>query len=268
MNWELIAMIAAALAVSATVVVRRLFRRVYLVPEGHVGLLYQDGKFVGTLEPGRTVRWGRGLGVALHDVRRSLLTVAGQEVLTADHVCLKMSVSVAYQLADAVRAVQSCQHWPTELHHVVQLALRSVTSGMAAEALAGQRQAVAQAMLPLVQAGAEAFGVKIHAVDVRDVMFPADLKRAFAESLRARQEGQAALERARAESAALRNLANAARLLEGNPELQNLRLMQALAASQASGNTLVLGVPGGFVPVRPRAGPPKTPPANEATVDE
>jgi regulator of protease activity HflC (stomatin/prohibitin superfamily) len=52
---------------------------------------------------------------------------------------------------------------------------------------------------------------------VKDVMFPAELKRAFADTLKAKQEGQAALERARGESAALRNLANAARVLEGNP---------------------------------------------------
>jgi hypothetical protein len=58
------------------------------------------------------------------------------------------------------------------------------------------------------------------------------------------------LERARGESAALRNLANAARLLDGNPALMNLRMMQALTAAQSAGNTLVLGVPGGFVPLK------------------
>ena len=65
-----------------------------------------------------------------------------------------------------------------------------------------------------------------------------------------KQEGQAALERARGESASLRNLANAARVLEGNPALMNLRLMQSLTAAQSAGNTLVLGVPGGFVPLK------------------
>ena len=47
--------------------------------------------------------------------------------------------------------------------------------------------------------------------------------------LRARAEGHAALERARGESAALRNLANAARLMDGNPALMNLRLLQTIA---------------------------------------
>ena len=64
--------------------------------------------------------------------------------------------------------------------------------------------------------------------------FSAELKRAFADVLKAKQEGQAALERARGESAALRNLANAARLLDGNPALQNLRLLQSLTGAQQS----------------------------------
>ena len=71
-----------------------------------------------------------------------------------------------------------------------------------------------------------------------------------ADVLKAKQEGQAALERARGESASLRNLANAARVLEGNPALMNLRLLQSLTAAQNSGNTLVLGVPCGFVPLK------------------
>ena len=66
---------------------------------------------------------------------------------------------------------------------------------------------------------------------------------------RARREGQATLERAHAEQAALRALANAARMLKNNPELQNLRLIQAL--SEAKGATVVLGSPTGLVPMPP-----------------
>jgi hypothetical protein len=39
-------------------------------------------------------------------------------------------------------------------------------------------------------------------------------------------------------------------LLEGNPALMNLRLMQSLSAAQTAGNTLVLGMPGGFIPLK------------------
>src|SRR5206468_8977456 len=105
-------------------------------------------------------------------------------------------------------------------------------------------------LLARVQPGAAKIGISVNAVEVKDVVFPADLKRAFADVLKAKQEGQAALERARGESASLRNLANAARVLEGNPALMNLRLLQSLASAQNAGNTLVLGMPAGFVPLK------------------
>jgi regulator of protease activity HflC (stomatin/prohibitin superfamily) len=111
-------------------------------------------------------------------------------------------------------------------------------------------------LLARVQPDAAKIGIDVLAIAVKDVMFPADLKRAFADVLKAKQEGQAALERARGESAALRNLANAARVLEGNPALMNLRLLQSLSAAQNAGNTLVLGVPGGFVPLNAKGGSP------------
>jgi hypothetical protein len=76
------------------------------------------------------------------------------------------------------------------------------------------------------------------------------LKKIFTQVVRARQEGLAALEKARGETAALRNLANAAQLVERNPYLMQVRLLQVLG--QQSGNTVVLGVqpPSGPIPIR------------------
>jgi regulator of protease activity HflC (stomatin/prohibitin superfamily) len=144
------------------------------------------------------------------------------------------------------------------------LALRAVVNGVAIEALLNQRLEIGTQLLARVQPEAAKLGASILAIEVKDVMLPADLKRAFADVLKAKQEGHAALERARGESASLRNLANAARVLEGNPALMNLRLMQSLAATQNGGvNTLVLGVPGGFVPLK--NGKPTSTEHNEPT---
>ena len=69
--------------------------------------------------------------------------------------------------------------------------------------------------------------------------------------MKARQEGLAALEKARGETAALRNLANAAQLVERTPSLMQLRALQVLA--QQPGNTLVLGMGGAATPIPLRA---------------
>ena len=99
-------------------------------------------------------------------------------------------------------------------------------------------------------------GVELLDVDIRDVMLPGELKRAFAAVIAARKEGEAALERARGETAALRSLANAGRMLDDNPGLLQLRILQEVG--QSSGNTIVFGAPEAAVTAA-RPGPPRAP---------
>ena len=86
------------------------------------------------------------------------------------------------------------------------------------------------------RAGA-AVGVEVREVVVKDVVLPPDLRAAYAELVSARARGQAQLEAARAETAALRSLANGAKLLDEHPALARLRLVQALPP----GSTVELG---------------------------
>lgn len=264
---QYIMLLVIVIAIFGTVIavaVAKEFRHAFLVPEGYAGLLYHKGKFVGVLGAGRHIRWGRYFSQGAQDLRKGALVVAGQEVLTADNVGLKISLLVNYQVADPAKAAHESQNWQSDLYNGAQLALRAVVSGVAVEALLNQRLELGAQLLARVQQDSAKIGINLLAVEVKDVMFPAELKRAFAEVLKAKQEGQAALERARGESASLRNLANAARVLEGNPALMNLRLMQSLSAAQSAGNTLVLGMPGGFVPLK--NGPSTTAP--EAPADD
>jgi regulator of protease activity HflC (stomatin/prohibitin superfamily) len=181
-------------------------RRAFVVPEGHAGLLYHKGKFVEALPTGRHIRWGRHYTLHVQDLRRAVLAVPGQEVLTADNVTLKVSLVVRYQIVDPAKAVHETQHWQGDLYNASQFALRAVVSALPVEALLNQRLEIGAQLLGCVQPEATKIGVAVHAVEVKDVIFPAELKRAFSEVLKSKQEGQAALERARGESAALRNL--------------------------------------------------------------
>jgi regulator of protease activity HflC (stomatin/prohibitin superfamily) len=266
MNYNILVVIVVAIFASIVLAaIAKEFRHAFQVPEGYAGLLYHRGKFVKALSAGRHVRWGRHYTAAFQDLRKASLAVAGQEVLTADNVGLKLSLVVVYQIVDAAKTAHEAQNWQTDLYNAAQLALRGVVSGVFVEALLNQRLEIGAQLLGRVQPEAAKIGINVHSVEVKDVMFPAELKRAFAEVLKSKQEGHAALERARGESAALRNLANAAKLLEGNPGLLNLRLLQSLSAAQNAGNTLVLGVPG-FVPLKNgKAGSPEHKPEDGAS---
>jgi hypothetical protein len=64
----------------------------------------------------------------------------------------------------------------------------------------------------------------------------------------------AALERTRAETAVLRNLANAAALVSDNPSLIQVRILQVLSSGSGPGHTVVLGVPHTMVPIVKESG--------------
>ena len=245
----LLVFLVVVIALWVVVALAKEFRPAFLVQEGNAGLLYHKGKFIELLAPGRHIRWGRHYKLDAHDLRKASLLVAGQDVLTADNVGLKLSLLVTYQVTDPAKTAHETQDWHGDLYAAAQLALRTVLGGMAVDSLLTQRLEIGAQLLARVQPEAARIGINVLGIAVKDAIFPADLKRAFNDVLKARQEGQAALERARGESAALRNLANAARVLDGNPALMNLRVMQSLSGLQNAGNTLVLGVPGGFVPL-------------------
>lgn len=126
---------------------------------------------------GRYVRWGRFYSTRLHDLRKTSLLIAGQEVLTTDNVGLKASLLVTYQVVDPVKATHETQNWSADLHNAAQLALRAVVGGVAVESLLGQRLELGAQLLARVQPDAAKIGINVLAVEVKDVMFPADLKR-------------------------------------------------------------------------------------------
>jgi len=104
-----------------------------------------------------------------------------------------------------------------------------------------QRPRLGQKLMEITAGQAEELGLKLQLIGIKDIMFPGELKKVFAKVIEAQKEGMAALERARGETAVLRNLANVAKVLEGNPALMQLR------ALQSTGNTVVIGVGGGAV---------------------
>ena len=127
---------------------------------------------------------------------------------------------------------------------------------MTAEYLLNRRADIAASLLAYVQPNAAKNGIHILAVEVKDVMLSTEPKRAFAEVLEAKQEGHAAREGARGENALL-NLANPTHSIDGNPSLMNLRLLQTIGEAHNGGNTLVAGMPAGFMPVRTTTATPK-----------
>jgi regulator of protease activity HflC (stomatin/prohibitin superfamily) len=228
------------------------------------GLRYRSGRFTGVLGPGSDWFFPGATRIAKVDIRPTHIVVPGQEVITSDGVGLKITVAAKYAVADPAKALHSTASHATALYTVLQLALRELVGGSPVdEVLSGRVELNAKLHAKCAPAAAD-FGVELQGADIKDVMFPGDLKKVFSQVVRARQEGLAALEKARGESAALRNLANAAALLEQRPSLLQLRILQAMG--QDGGNTIVIGMNGtpDIVPVNTRSKPQRSATDDEA----
>lgn len=220
------------------------------IHETELGVLYVKGRFERVLEPGRHWILRPGARVERVDSRRRLLAVQSQEILTSDNVHLRLSAIVSLRVTDPARALHETESYEHELYVVTQLALRAAVSETGIDDVLERKLQIGEGLLEKVAGRGESLGVEVDSVEIRDVILPGEMRSAFAEVVRARAEGRAALERARGESAALRNLANAARMIEGNPALMNLRILQAISQEP--------GIPGTtrFVVNLPGAQPP------------
>ncbi len=257
---EPIPLVVAAVAIVAVLIAVRREVVSTTVFEYERGLEFTRGRLIRVLESGLYRRLRAFTQIRKIDLRPTQLAVSGQEVLSSDGVAVKASVAASYRVADPTKALLSNENYAQALYVELQQALRAAVAGSDIESLLANRATLGPQIKDQCAPAAERLGIALEGVAVRDLTLPGELKRIFAQVVRARQEGLAALERARGETAALRNLANAAHLVQRNPHLMQLRLLQVLG--QQGGNTIVVGMPAGATPLPLRAD--ATPPPIES----
>jgi regulator of protease activity HflC (stomatin/prohibitin superfamily) len=221
-------------------------RRVTVL-EYEKGLKYAKGKFRSVLDPGQYWYMPFFTIIQKLDVRPRFVSITGQEVLSSDGVTLKVSLAANFEITNPNVAINKVKSFQEALYLELQLALRELVGAVDIDTVLNGRNELSKKLMEATEAKVADLGLKLISVNLKDIMFPGKLKEIFAQVVNAKKEGLAALEKARGETAALRNLANAAKMLEGNPNLMQLRLVQALG--EPSGNTLILGMPSQSIPV-------------------
>lgn len=211
-----------------------------VVESGEFVLVHRDGRLEDVLKPGRYPHRRRNRYQVV-DARLHQLVPSTQEVPTADGAQIKVTVVVTYRVVDPVDYTEVALDPLAHVYLATQVALRDAFAGVDAEVAAERGRAdpeIAAGVARAVVAKARPLGVEVLDVQLKDVILPHELRAAAMELVTARSRGLAKLEEARAETAALRSLANAAKLLDEHPALARIRLLQAAP----SGSKLVLSV--------------------------
>jgi regulator of protease activity HflC (stomatin/prohibitin superfamily) len=236
----------------AGLLVLKIFLRTTIIFEYQRGLKYVRGSFVRILGPGLHFYPRFFTTITKIDIRPSLVTVPGQELISSDGVNIKVSIAINFEITDPYAAINKVDSYQNALYLETQLAARDIIANAVIDEILEKRNEHSARLTELVTPKVQAFGIKINSINIKDLMFPGELKAVFAQVVKARKEGLAVLERTRGETAALRNLLNAAKILEENPLLVQLRAMQS------SGNTFVFGMPPNVATALPKDNRPQT----------
>ncbi len=214
------------------------FKRITIF-EYERGLKYSKGKFKKILNPGQYWIFTYSTSIRKVDIRPKFVSITGQEIISADSITLKISIAAKYEIIKPDIAVNHSENYQEAFYLILQLALREIIGLAKIDEVLEKRNLFGEKLMQLTTTKVEELGLKLLSVNIKDIMFPGELKKMFAQVVKARKEGLAALEKTRGETAALRNLVNAAKMIENNPNLMQLRLLQLIGES--SGNTVVLG---------------------------
>ena len=214
------------------------------VPAGHVALVFRDGRHLASVGPGLHAFWsGEGeVRVQVVDLREQVLDVAGQEIMTADKVTLRLNAVVTFRVADALAAATEVEDFRQSLYREAQLALRGVIGTRELDTLLSDKDAVGRELDGLVRERGADFGVAVTGVGIRDLILPGDMREILNRVTEARKAAEAALVTRREETAAMRSQANTARIVADNPTLMRLRELEVLEkVSEKANLTVVLG---------------------------
>jgi regulator of protease activity HflC (stomatin/prohibitin superfamily) len=214
------------------------------IEAGHAGLYFKDGRYEATLAPGAHAFW-KGVAKARIldvDLREQVVDIAGQEIMTADKVTLRLNAVVTFKVADPVKAVTTVEDYRQALYREAQLALRGVIGTRELDALLGDKDAVARELDGIVRGRVAGFGIEVVSLGIRDVILPGEMKDLMNKVTEAKKAAEAALITRREETAAMRSQANTAKILESSPTLMRLRELEVLEkVSEKANLTVVLG---------------------------
>jgi regulator of protease activity HflC (stomatin/prohibitin superfamily) len=212
------------------------------VPARQVGLLFRNGADMKRLDSGRYVvlRDGNNYDLKLVDLREQFLEIAGQEILTADRVSLRLTAQADYRVVDVERSLAEVTEVKSAIYRAVQIALRAAVGERKLDELLGDKVALSVELEDAVKPRVEVHGVELTALAVRDIILPGDMKALLNQVVEAEKDAEANFIRRREETAATRSQLNTARLLADNPALLRMRELEEL-------RKILLGVDAKFV---------------------
>lgn len=229
--------------VSAAIVVWFLVNTIKILKQYERGVIFTLGKVPqegGVKGPGLIILIPGIQKMVRVSLRTVTMDVPSQDVITKDNVTVKVNAVVYFRVMDSRRAIVEVEDFFYATSLISQTTLRSILGQNMFDDLLSNREAINAELQKVIDQQTEPWGVKVTAVEVRNVDLPAEMQRAIAIQAEAERERRAKIIHAEGEFQASTKLSEAAGVISKNPIALQLRYLQTLGEIGAGKNSTIV----------------------------
>ena len=207
------------------------------VPEYRRIVLFRLGRLVGSRGPGLVFIIPFIDRAVTVDLRILTLDVPVQEVITKDNVAIKVNAVVYFRVLEPSKSVVEVENYVIATSQLAQTTLRSVVGSVELDEVLSSREKINQELQKIIDDRTDPWGIKVSAVEVKELELPEGMKRAMARQAEAERERRAKIIAAEGELQAAEKLSEAARKMEASPVTLQLRYLHTIREISGERNT-------------------------------
>ncbi len=229
---------AIPLFIIASIVLPQMVR---ILREYERGVIFRLGKLLGVKGPGLVLLIPLVDRMVKMDLRVVTIDVARQDTMTRDNVPVMVDAVVYFRVIDPEAAVIKVENFLKATSLIAQTTLRSVIGQAELDDLLSHREKINMTLQEIIDRQSDPWGIKVTAVEVKDVLLPDTMKRAMAKQAEAERERRAKIVNAEGEFQAAAKMVEAAALIKEEPIALQLRYLQTMReiASEHSTTTFL-----------------------------
>jgi regulator of protease activity HflC (stomatin/prohibitin superfamily) len=201
------------------------------------GVVFRLGKLLRAKGPGIVLLIPIVDRMVRMDLRVVTIDVPKQEMMTRDNVPVTVDAVVYFRVIDAEAAVVKVENYLKATSLIAQTTLRSVIGQSELDELLARRETINLTLQEIIDRHTDPWGVKVTAVEVKDVVLPDAMKRAMARQAESERERRAKIINAEGEYQAAEKLVQAATMMEARPIAVQLRFLQTMREISSEHNT-------------------------------
>ncbi|MBA7497617.1 hypothetical protein ES704_00345 [subsurface metagenome] len=217
-----------------------LSQAVKILREYERGVIFRLGRLVGAKGPGLILLIPIVDRIVRVSLRIITMDVPAQEVITRDTVPVKVNAVIYFRVVNPENAIVEIENFVNATSQIAQTTLRSVLGQMELDEILSQREKINQTLQKIVDEHTGPWGIKVTAVETKDIELPEGMKRAMAKQAEAERERRAKIIHAEGEYQASEKLVKAADRIAKEPIALTLRYLQTLTEVATEKNSTTL----------------------------